>query len=395
MDIDSISDITGISMSKIDFAEQGSLHSESFGSDNTDALLNASFKDLEGDESLLGSISEVGASEIPHKSPKESHRRGQQEHYKASNGSDEFFVHNGTHDTYVHPGLPEVSYVHKRIPDTFMTGHNKDGNHEIRDTNAIKHVQNFEQNRNSDGGNFKGGSLGNVIYKENLLPKEFSSDSEISLSGRESVIKHHSSLNPESLEKAIKHDQKQTHHISETKQTNTGQYQVNSRPGMISPTDTKLQIKPVGGNELFPWGQSGFLGDSNVHMKDMVDHHGMIKEHLTITDSQNDSGPRQGNIADVYGYEGTKRDVNNESREDYLRTNFKEFRGGHWEADAISRISRGVSNRDDCYESSESEIRAAKEMPRDQDHLQDSSDEKGQAEEMLLGVKHDPQTNGN
>ena len=383
-------------MSKIDFAEQGSLRSESFGSDNTDALLNASFKDLEGDESLLESISEVGASEIPHKSPKDSHRRGKQEHYKASNWHDEFFVHTGTHDAYVHPGLPEVSYVHKRIPGTFMTGHDKVCNHEIKDSDAIEHVQNFEQNRNSDHGvNFKGGSLGNVIYKENLLPKEFSSDSEISISGRESVIKHHSSLNPESLEKAIKRDQKQTHRISETKQANTGQYQVNSHPDMISPTDTKLQSKPVGGNELFPWRQSGFLGDSNLHMKDMVDHHGMIKEHLMIHDSRNESGLRQGNFADVYGYEGTKRDVNNESKEDYLRTNVKEFRGGHWETEAISRVSRGVSNRDDCYESSESEIRAAKEMPRDRDHLKDSSDEKGRAEEMLLGVKHDPQTNGN
>lgn len=383
-------------MSKIDFVEQGSLHSESFGSDNTDALLNASFKDLEGDESLLESISEVGAPEIPHKSPKDSHRRKQQEHYKASNGSDEFFMHTGTHDAYVHPGIPKVSYMHKRIPDTFITGRNKDGNHEIKDNNAIEHVQNFEQNRNSDHGvNFKGGSLGNVIYKENLLPKEFSSDSEISFSGRESVIKHHSRINPESLGKTIKHDKKQTYHISEAKHVNAGQYQVNSHSDMISPTDTKLQIKPVNRNELFPWGQSGFLGDSNLHMKDMVDHHGMIKEHLTIHDNRNESGPRQGNIADVYGYEGTKRDVNNESKEDYLRTNVEEFRGGHWETEAISWISRGVSNRDDHYESSESEIRAAKEMTRDKDHLQDSSDEKGQAEEMLLGVKHDPQTNGN
>lgn len=395
-DIDSISDITGISVSKMDFVEQGSLHSGSFGSDNTDALLNASFKDLEGDESLLESFSQVGVSEVPHKSPKEritSHGGKWPEHYEASNGDKGFFIRAGAHDAYIHPGISEVSYVRKRTPDTFLTGQNKDGQdfHGIQDSNAIEHMQSFEKNK----------KISHVVnFKENSLPREFASDSEISVSGRESVIKHHSSLpvvNLESLGKATRFDQRQSHCVSEDSQGSTDQYLVNSHQDMIGRTDAKLQIKPMNENGPVPRGQNGLLGDSSLHMRDKIDHHGMGKEDL-IHDSQNVSRHTQGNIVDFCGNEGTRRNVSNQSKGEYDRdfnTNVEEFHGGHWETGFISGIARGVGNGDRYYESSESDIRTQKEMTRDKDHLKDSSDERGQMEEMLLGVKHDPETNGN
>ena len=383
-------------MNKMDIVEQGSLHSGSFGSDNTDALLNASFKDLEGDESLLESISQVGVSEVPHKSPKEritSHGGNRQDNFKASNGDEGFFIHAGTHDTYVYPGTSKVPYVHKRTLDTFITGQNKDGNdfRGIQDSSAIEHVKSFEQNKNNDHSvNFEE-NLESLIYKENFLPREFASDSEISLGGRESVIKHHSSLpivNPES--EATKFDQKQSHHVG-----STDQYLANSCQDTISRTYSKLQIKPMNENGPLQQGQSGLLGDSSLYIRDIIDHHGMVKEDL-IHDGQNVSRHTQRNVANFHGTEGTRRDVNIKSKGEYDRhfsTNVEEFHGGHWETDLISGIARGVGNRDGYYESSESDIRTQKDMTRD--HLTNSSDEKDQVDEMLLGVKHDPETNGN
>jgi hypothetical protein len=148
----------------------------------------------------------------------------------------------------------------------------------------------------------------------------------------------------------------------------------------------------------------------------MNDHHGTVKGDLFIHDGQNMSRHGQGNIGDVCSNGGTMRDINGKSRGEYdrhLGTNIEDFDGsggmvrgitdesrheynGHsgsqkfGEAKFISGTAVGGRNRDGFYDG-----RGHEEMSRSNDRLQDSSLEQRQNEEMLLGVKHDPETNGN
>jgi hypothetical protein len=416
-DIDSISDITSISMSKMDFVEQGSQHSGSFGSDNTDALLNASLRDFEGDdESLLESVSQVDVDlGTPYqKSPKArvtSHRGEQKGHSSISSGG--FSVNAGMHEVaYVHGAMSEVSSVHNGIPEAFPRSQNKRSvNFQgIHDGASNQHSQSFEQNKNFDQGfNSKRESSGNLRNEASYTPRKLSSDSDNTVSGRESVIRHHSSL-PEV--KTTNFDRKQGRCVNGDRQGHTDQYLMNS----VYITDAKCQIKPTTGNGSLPWGQSGLPRDNTQYMRDMNDHHGTVKGDLFIHDGQNMSRHGQGNIGDVCSNGGTMRDINGKSRGEYdrhLGTNIEDFDGsggmvrgitdesrheynGHsgspkfGEAKFISGTAGGGRNRDGFYDG-----RGHEEMSRSNDRLQDSSLEQRQNEEMLLGVKHDPETNGN
>ena len=370
-DIDSISDITGISMNKMDFVEQGSQHSGSFGSDNTDALLSVSLRDFEGDESLLESVSQVGADlGTSYRSPKDRLTSyGGNQHLKASVQHEGFSVRPGTHGaSNVHAALSEDLSVHNGMPEAFLS-------------KGSSTFQNFEQNEYFDQGfSSKGKNSGNLMNKASYMPRKFSLDSDNTISGRESVIKHHSSLpnaSSESVAKATDFDRKHDHYVNGDGQGHTDQYLVNSH------SDAKHQIKPMTENGDLSWGQSGLLRDNAQYMRDMKDHHETVK---------GDFRHRQGNIGDVYGNYGRIRGNTEDSRGEY--NGYSSNQDGH-EGGFISGTAGGVSNGEGYYESSASEGRGREEMSRSQDHLRDNSMEQRQAEEMLLGVKQDPETNGN
>ncbi len=118
-------------------------------------------------------------------------------------------------------------------------------------------------------------------------------------------------------------------------------------------------------------------------MRDMKDHHETVK---------GDFRHRQGNIGDVYGNYGRIRGNTDDSRGEY--NGYSSNQDGH-EGGFISGAAGGVSNGEGYYESSVSEGRGREEISRSQDHLRDNSMEQHQADEMLLGVKQDPETNGN
>ena len=139
-DIDSISDITGISMNMGNYAEEGSRRSGSFSSDNTEALLSMSLRDIEGDESLLESVSQVGGDvEHAYVSPKNgTGTRVAGKHEVPSAGYSKVVI--GPEGFSEQSGTSEVSYVHNGM---LAKGPNKNIQNEAR---AGIPAQSFEGN---------------------------------------------------------------------------------------------------------------------------------------------------------------------------------------------------------------------------------------------------------
>ena len=288
-------------MSKVDIVEQGSQHSGSFGSDNTDALLNASYQDFDGEESLLESVSQVGVNTW-YNSPKNrtaSHQEKKVGHLETNEA------------TYVHAGMSDVSSVQNGMSSALST--RPDGNNVNR----------------------------NQVKKSEM----FSSDCDIAVSGRQSVIKHHSTapcVNTDPQEKG---------------------YSVHfpASSNMASIKDGKQIIGQKGEHHL--WGQKGLIKDNDEYLRDMDDHHGLLRDNVNVRHGYD--RPLQKTVRDVNGQNvGTVRDSTGTTR------------------DSTGTVR---DNHDEIRE----------EVPQNSDHLQDSLTEQSQADGMLLGVKHDPETNGN
>ena len=385
IDIDSISDITGISMNKLDHAEQGSQHSGSFGSDNTEALLSVSLRDFEDNESLLESVSQVDVSlSTAYKSPKDrvtGYEGKDTEHLKASIIDENFPTHPTKREvTFVHAGMSEDSSLHNNVMHEAFLNRGSDARHGIQGDTSFQYSQSFEQSTNFDQGFNSNGKKSGNVYK---VTRKISSDSDVMLSGRESVIKHHSSLvpsvNPESLANTTNFDPKQS-------PLNT---HLDSKSKIVG-----NQGKPVNESRHLSWGPSELIRDNAWLMRDM-DGHGVMKEGSFLHNGENMSDVRQGNIEGTrVRNSGTIRYQTDDSRGEYdgYPANVK-FEDEHVMGAFISGTERGVPNEEGCYENSTNQGKGHEEIPWKNSHFHDNSIEQRREEEMLLGVKHDPETN--
>ena len=364
-------------MNKLDHVEQGSQHSGSFGSDNTEALLSVSLRDFEDNESLLESVSQVDASlSTAYKSPKDGvtgYEGKDTEHFKASILDESFPMHPTKHGvTFVRAGMSEDLPLHNGMHDAFLN----------KESTSFQYSQSLEQNANYDQGFNSNGKKSGNVYK---VTRKISSDSDITLSGRESVIKHHSSLvpsvNPESLANTSNFDHKQsllnTHSDSKSKTSGN-------------------QGKPVNESRHLSWGPSELIRDNSQYLRDM-NGRGVMKENSFLHNGENMSNVRPGNIeGSRVRNGGTMRDQTDDSGGEHngYPANLK-FEDGHAMGAFISGTERGVHNGEGYYENSADQGKGHEEIPRSSSHFHDNSFEQRQEEEMLLGVKHDPKTNGN
>ena len=361
-------------MNNIDPIEQGSQHSGSFGSDNTEALLSVSLRDFGDNDSLLESVLQVDTDiGTAYKSPKDvtSYVDEEQEHLKAA------FVHEGVSPpqsmhrvTFAHQGMSKDLSVHNGTSEAFLDK-GIDVSNGIQGDTSYQYSQRFEQGTNFDQGfNFNMKKSGNLFN----VSRKFSSESEATLSGRESVIKHHSSSVPTGNPELV---------------ATTKQSQVNTH------TDANHKVKPVNESRHLSWGPSELIGDNMQYMRDM-NGQGGLKGNSYLHNGQDMSGLRQGNIGDVYGHVGTIRDHTDNSKGEYNGYSGKQkFGGGRVMAAFISETEGSLDNGEGYYENAANQSRGHEEIPRSNRRFHDDSMEQRKADEMLLGVKHDPETNGN
>ncbi|XP_028400721.1 protein FAM184A-like isoform X2 [Dendronephthya gigantea] len=318
----------------MDYIEKDSENSGSFCSDNTDALLNASLKDFEDNESVLESISQVGRDVDFYHSPERkipTQVEKQQWHVKNE----------------VHFSMPFTSSGPNYPPQALLTSNEgsklfypNEGNtdaYEVQSRNSIQQPSNtFALDRKHEEGFYsKVGSLKNDISH---IQQQFSPDSDTTTSGRQSVIKLHTSLPssmPDSAANSSNFDQNRKVYINseEGNQESLG----NVKKAEIHQTQQTTVNGP------FAWWQTGSMQDSSQRMEDINDHQDM---------------GTQRNLRDSHGTPGA-----GESRHDnegHSGTNLRDFHG------MIGAI-RG-------------------------NNVTESAPEESQDEEMLLGLRHDRET---
>jgi hypothetical protein len=123
---------------------------------------------------------------------------------------------------------------------------------------------------------------------------------------------------------------------------------------------------------------------------------GGLKGDSFLQNGQDMSGLRQGNIGDYYGYGGTIRDHTDNSKGEYNGYSGKQkFGDGRVMAAFISETEGSLDIGEGYYENSANQSRGHEEIPGNNRRFHDDSMEQRKADEMLLGVRHDPETNGN
>lgn len=376
----------------MDLAEQGSQHSASFGSDNTDALLNASLQDFDGEESVLGNASVVGDNlGAAYKSPnRTSHSLGKRQKLGMFSGL-------GTNGEALHDEISDVSSVQNGMFDHFSTNENRSNcsSNRVPNHRSIECPQRFEYNKNLDQGFCSMGEKLHVVNKDSYVQSKFSSDSDPAVSGRESVIKQHkSSLNvdSQSAKRTNKMEENQSYEVNRYGYTN--QYLPNSHFDGIP--SGKQKVKLATEDEYLSFSrQSGSIRDNGPLRP--------ISRKLFNNDSQISDSQRQRNIGDVYSNGGMTRADNSNSGYKYGRSldpNMKEFYdgdgalwdiGGKMELDYNGHPSDSISG-EFVSQTSGGDVRSRE--PYYDDNGPDNTTERNHSDKMLLGVKHDPETNG-
>ena len=336
----------------MDHVEKDSENSGSFCSDNTDALLNASFKDLEDNESLVGS----------YQSPNREMAAEIEKHQRHVNNKVDFpmpSTTSGPPDSQT----PEALYARNGGSKFFYQNEGNELACEIQSRNSIQRSNSFNLDRKHEQGLYS--KVESFKNDTSHMQQKFSSNYDTTPNGRQSVIKLHTSLpslTSDSSAKASNFYHNRKLYVSSEEQNQeslmnvrNAAFQQNSES--TAQTDLRYQAKQTTVNGPFSLWQTASLLENSQRMGDDVHHRAITVD------------PYSGNFQDM----STQRNLRNshgavgagESRHD---------NEGH----------SGTNQRD--FHSSSSTMRG--------NNVLESATEEGQDEEMLLGLRHDPETDG-
>lgn len=190
IDMDAISDITGISFSKIDNEENVSHHSGSIASDNTELLLNQNFslQDLDGDDSFLDSVSQVGEYEEHASHHDQTLFSSSPNHYHSTQKNtvaDSDSLQGGiSNDFFSRPIMTHDPHSFQEIRGQKTVALEREPITSEQSTSFVDHKQEFSPK----------GSNKDKVSPPSYLTRKYPSDTNIEGCGRHSVIKHHSRI---------------------------------------------------------------------------------------------------------------------------------------------------------------------------------------------------------
>lgn len=247
-DIDNISNISNISITNADYMEHHRQRSESFGSDNTDALLNASFHDFDDDQPLFVNKSIVGAE------------TGTNQSLKYGSSSKEGTVVS----TYGYDGTSEYLKSDEKVTGAEVWKKNGYGLEKSMINYSDEHLKHL------DGVDNYGLHFPSVNKKIEQMGKSYMSNTNLILNGRESVIKspnNHRKFDTEKSQQYLTHSNKRSN------------VNINS-DNIMSKSESSAQSRFHQNN-----------GASETHLNHMFHHDTSAQSHHDVHDGINGDNP--------------------------------------------------------------------------------------------------------